>query len=91
MNAKNITTFLGWSSVISLSLLAISYLVSIVAQDWVSSYYQNIHQISVSDFQLLLLYMYGIWKILTFVLFVIPYFALKMTLRKDVNKTHHSL
>jgi hypothetical protein len=75
---NTLTGFLGWCSVINISVLFLSIVVLAVARKPVSVIHSKIFGVSESDLPLTYMQYLGNYKIAIIVLNIVPYIALKI-------------
>ena len=76
---NTLTEFLGWCSVINVSVLFLSTIALAVARKPVSCIHSKIFGVSESDLPLTYMQYLGNYKIAIIVLNIVPYIALKIT------------
>ncbi|MDH3830197.1 MAG: hypothetical protein OEV12_02660 [Gammaproteobacteria bacterium] len=76
---NTLTEFLGWCSVINVSVLFLSTIALAVARKPVSGIHSKIFGVSESDLPLTYMQYLGNYKIAIIVLNIVPYIALKIT------------
>ena len=76
---NTLTEFLGWCSVINVSVLFLSTIALAVARKPVSGIHSKIFGVSASDLPLTYMQYLGNYKIAIIVLNIVPYIALKIT------------
>ena len=76
---NTLTEFLGWCSVINISVLFLSTIALAVARKPVSGIHSKIFGVSESDLPLTYMQYLGNYKIAIIVLNIVPYIALKIT------------
>lgn len=79
MNKEQIQSFLGKTIVINFILIAVMAFILSGARDWIIGIWQGFIPISYEEATTFIFYFLGYWKLLLWVLFVIPYIALRMT------------
>ena len=75
---NTLTEFLGWCSIINISILFLSTVALAVARKPVSSIHSKIFGVSESDLPLTYMQYLGNYKIAIIVLNIVPYIALKI-------------
>ena len=76
---NTLTEFLGWCSIINVSVLFLSTIALAVARKPVSGIHSKIFGVSESDLPLTYMQYLGNYKIAIIVLNIVPYIALKIT------------
>lgn len=85
MNLESIRKVIGWSAVYNMALLLFFAIVFLVAKDWIFGIWGYFFEVSPEQYELFMLYVMAFWKILVFVFFIIPYFAIGVV-QKDTVK-----
>jgi hypothetical protein len=78
MTLEVLTSFFGWMSVINIAFLLISALMMLLLKDWATSLHARLFGIEASAARLVWYRWLGNYKILTLILSIVPYFALRL-------------
>ena len=80
MNLDNLTTFLGWCSVINLLILSLTSLLLIAGKNTFARIHASLLGMQEMDVKIQYFQYLGHYKIMIIVLNLVPYLALKMML-----------
>lgn len=69
-------SILGWSGVINMALLLFMALLFLIAKDFIYTVWGQFFELSEEAYDSFMLNIMAFWKILVFVFFIIPYFAI---------------
>lgn len=78
MESKVMRKFLGWCSVINMIFLLFSWLLFIVAHDFIYHFWEGYHNLTIETFDAIYISIIGIYKILIIGFMIIPYFVLRI-------------
>jgi hypothetical protein len=78
MNINEVTTFLGWCSVINFFIYALSAVFILVFKNFTASLHSKITGVDISELPLLYFKYLGNYKIGIIIFNFVPYFALKV-------------
>ena len=78
MDLATLQTFLGWCTVIHIGLLLVSFILIAAAKNWVYAIHSKIFSISRESFDTLVYAFFGIYKLLLFVFFLVPWIVLRL-------------
>ena len=79
MNSIEVTTeFLGWCTVINISLLVLSTIMLTFMRSWIVSFHARMSGVDEADLPKIYFEYLGNYKILIFVFNIVPYFALRL-------------
>ena len=76
MNLEILRTFFGWCTVLNASLLALSAVLLLVAQDWVCKFHGFWFRLPPEIMTRNIYVVFGVWKILLIVFNLVPWLAL---------------
>ncbi|MEM9424475.1 MAG: DUF6868 family protein [Spirochaetota bacterium] len=77
-NISQITSFLGWCSVINIAMLSVASLMVLAFREGITNFHSKISGIPQPDLARLYLQLLGIYKLGTFLFNIVPYIALQV-------------
>ena len=77
MKIAELTQFFGWASVISIAVLCVMFMMLTVFKQSIVQIHSQIFALSETDLNLIYLKYFAQYKLLMFILFIVPYLALK--------------
>jgi len=77
-NLDVLTEFFGWASVISIAYMLLVFVFILTMRDWVAALHAKLFRIPVESLETKYFDFLSNYKIITLVLFITPYFALKI-------------
>ena len=78
MDIQTLTSVLGWMAVINIGLLLFTAIFFAIASDWIYKVKTKLFPMPRESFNIVAFSMIGLFKILIFVLNIVPYFALNI-------------
>lgn len=78
MNISQVTEFLGWASIINISILFLVTVCLVVMRDFIASTHSKLFNISKDELPSLYFSYIAHYKTLAIIFFVIPYISLKV-------------
>ena len=77
MIIADLTQFFGWASVISIAVLCVMFMMLTVFKQGILEIHSQLFDLSEADLNLIYLKYFAQYKLLMFILFIVPYLALK--------------
>ena len=77
MNIAELTQFFGWASVISIAVLCVVFMMLTVFKQGILQIHSQLFDLNEEDLNLIYLKYFAQYKLLMFILFIVPYLALK--------------
>lgn len=78
MSLEIIRAFLGWSAVLNMIFVSIWFLIFMLAHDWMFSLHRRWFTLSRESFDAIHYAGMACYKVLVWLFFIIPYFALRL-------------
>lgn len=78
MTLDQLTAFFGWMSIINIGLLFVAFFALLLMKPWALEIHQKIFDVDVPHLRRIYMKYFALHKILTIVLNIVPYFALKL-------------
>ncbi len=78
MTQETLTSFFGWMAVLNIAFLSISMLLIMALKDWAANLHSRLFRVESADVHQLMYEWLGYYKAATFLLSVVPYFALRL-------------
>ena len=82
MDLKQFRSILGWCVVINFGLLIFITLLFVIAKEWIFNMWSIFYTIPYEAFDIIMISIVGIWKIIVFVFFLVPYIAIGRVLKE---------